>query len=1050
METATACDSYTWPLSGETYADSGTYNFETVNAAGCTHTTTLELTINVGTASTDSVTACGSYVWAVNDTTYTQSGTYTSTIGCDTYELVLTIVPTVTIVTQPSATAMCGAVGSTTNLTVAVLETDTVTYQWEYSEDNGTSWALIDADTASDIYTNYDTSVLTITVTTTAPLHHTQYRALLDNGVCDVLPSNAAVLGVYSLLNTAVSGAVKVCAGGSNTLTLAAGSIGDIQWKYWNPTTSLWIATGTTTYASSLGAINPANSITINNISQNVWYKAVLSNSVCQAIQTNLVNVTVSQPAVGGTITGGNISVCPGDNSTVLTLTNSAGTRVWQKSTNYDSNNPGAATWVNAGGAGLTFTAFNIGVTTWYRVVLSSNLCPTTYSTITVIQMGNSLAKKPISGETSVCSGTNSSIITLNAGSVGNVQWQSSTDNGTSWINEGNLITATTSFNDAIIYTAVNLTVTTLYRVVFSNGLCTPISTTPVTITVNPSVESGSLSGGNVSYCNSTNSTTLTLTNNNNTQIQWQKSSSASGPFTAITGITTTAYTIINLNTTTWYRVLVGTGSCALASDPVSITIVSGLIAGTITGPSSVCSGSSATLSLTGSLGDTIQWQSALNATGTFTNIDGATQSNYIITNAFAAMDKSYRVIVTNTCNNTTVTTAIKTIKVDPISVSGTITGGGVVALGGSGTLKVIGYVGKIQWEYSNDGNNFSNAPKASDIFSGIPFSTTSVTSTGASYLVTNIQGNVYFRARITSGTCNPVYTTTVYYIIMNNATVGNITPTSATICSGTGTTLELSEATGTITWEKSTNYTAITPTWVATTNHTTVMNTPNLTVSTAYRVKVVLGNSIVYSSLAYVNVIVKPIVKTIAKNSTTPSGSSALAAMCTSDASKVLTLGAGYSGSIQWQTSIISSTTDFTDINGASASSSYTIANPVPGANYFRVKLTNSCGVVAYTNAVSVYYKTCALLKETIATPFSAVVYPNPYNDNFQLKITSSSTIPLTIVIYDMTGRLIEKEQVTVQEINDQILGTQLPSGIYTVLISQDSVTQTLRVVKR
>jgi len=86
--TQSACDSYTWSVNGTTYTQSGTYT--SVN--GCA-TETLVLTITPSTNNTTTVSECDSYTWSVNGTTYTQSGTYTSVNGCATETLVLTITP---------------------------------------------------------------------------------------------------------------------------------------------------------------------------------------------------------------------------------------------------------------------------------------------------------------------------------------------------------------------------------------------------------------------------------------------------------------------------------------------------------------------------------------------------------------------------------------------------------------------------------------------------------------------------------------------------------------------------------------------------------------------------------------------------------------------------------------------------------------------------------------------------------------------------------------------------------------------------------------------
>ncbi|MBF6640308.1 T9SS type A sorting domain-containing protein, partial [Flavobacterium sp. J49] len=52
---------------------------------------TLNLTITPSTSNSTTASACDSYTWSVNGTTYTASGTYTSVVGCHTETLNLTI-----------------------------------------------------------------------------------------------------------------------------------------------------------------------------------------------------------------------------------------------------------------------------------------------------------------------------------------------------------------------------------------------------------------------------------------------------------------------------------------------------------------------------------------------------------------------------------------------------------------------------------------------------------------------------------------------------------------------------------------------------------------------------------------------------------------------------------------------------------------------------------------------------------------------------------------------------------------------------------------------
>jgi hypothetical protein len=511
----------------------------------------------------------------------------------------------------------------------------------------------------------------------------------------------------------------------------------------------------------------------------------------------------------------------------------------------------------------------------------------------------------------------------------------------------------------------------------------------------------------------------------------------------------------------TQYRVLITGGECGgtLTSNVALLNLLAPVKAGTITVATNACIGSDLTFTVSGYVGTSFQWQSSPISTtalpGVFTDIPGATGTSYTATNLQPSSNKSYRVVVTSgPCGNTTATSSTKTITVNPLSVAGAIAGGGTVCSPGSGTLKLAGYIGKIQWEYSTDGVNYSNAPTAT-VGSAPTFTTTSTSATGGTYLVSGITASTYFRAKVTSGACSSAYATPVHYTIGANAVGGTITAASTTLCSGTGTTLNLSGAVGTITWQKSTNWLTASPTWSSTSNHTTSYPTGNVTVSTAFRAMVTLGAcSTVYSNVATVSVTAKPVAKAVTANVTAPTGKTELTAMCTTDTSKVLTLGTGYIGFIQWQVSTTSSTTGFVDIVGASATT-YTVTSPAVGANYFRVKLGNACGLEVFSAAVAVYYTNCrtAGTEEVIAsvkTPFAVVAYPNPYSENFNLNLTTSSQDKVGIMVYDMIGKLLDQREVRPSDVSELQIGYNLPSGIYNVIVTQGTEVKALRVVKR
>ncbi|WP_341902465.1 T9SS type A sorting domain-containing protein [Fluviicola taffensis] len=120
---ATACSSYTWAQNSTTYTTSGAYTATIPNAAGCDSVITLNLTINSPSASSVSVAACDTYTWAQNGMTYVTSGAYTDTVlnavGCDSViTLNLTINhPTTATVNQVACQTYTWPINSTTYTT---------------------------------------------------------------------------------------------------------------------------------------------------------------------------------------------------------------------------------------------------------------------------------------------------------------------------------------------------------------------------------------------------------------------------------------------------------------------------------------------------------------------------------------------------------------------------------------------------------------------------------------------------------------------------------------------------------------------------------------------------------------------------------------------------------------------------------------------------------------------------------------------------------------------------------------------------------------------
>ena len=96
-EQIASCYTYTWPVTGLTYSQTGTFDTTFIGALGCDSTLILDLVINDSSSGSESVSACDSYLWPTNGINYFTSGSYVHVLpnqaNCDsTATLHLTIV----------------------------------------------------------------------------------------------------------------------------------------------------------------------------------------------------------------------------------------------------------------------------------------------------------------------------------------------------------------------------------------------------------------------------------------------------------------------------------------------------------------------------------------------------------------------------------------------------------------------------------------------------------------------------------------------------------------------------------------------------------------------------------------------------------------------------------------------------------------------------------------------------------------------------------------------------------------------------------------------
>lgn len=735
----------------------------------------------------------------------------------------------------------------------------------------------------TDIASNSVTLVVSNITTTT------YYRALVQSGVCSSAFSTIGSISIDGLsVGGIVSGSSSVCPGSNSTTFTLSGNNGAIQWQS---------STNNTTFTNILGAT--ASSYTATNLMTTTYFRATSTNNTCSTANSTTGTVAVNAVSVAGSINGNN-RVCSGTNSSIITLIGSNGNIQWQSST--DNN-----TFTNISGATTTnYIATNLTSTTYYRAMVQNATCSPVYSGVVVITVDAPSVGGTVSGSTTVCTGTNSTTLSL-SGFNGAIQWQSSTNNS-SYTDINGATSAT--------YTATNLTNSTFFRAVVTNGTCSSANSSLGVIRVSPLALAGNISGS-TTVCSGNNNTTLTL-NGASGAVQWQVSND-NAIFTNISGANSSTLVTNNLSSTTYYRVVVSNDVCpSVNSSTATISVDAIAVAGIINGATTVCSGTNnTTLTLNGAAG-TIQWQVSSDNT-TFNNISGANATNLVVSNLTAT--QYYRAVVSNgVCAS--VTSASATIAVDAVAVAGTISGATTVCSGTNNTtLTLNGASGSVQWQVSNNNYTFTNILGAN----------------ASTYVVSNLTATRYYRAVVSNGVCPSVISSSVT-IGVDSVTLAGTIIGATTVCSGTNATnLYVSGSVGSVQWQSSTDNTNFSNIVGA---NLTAYTAANLTATTYYRV--VVSNGVcpsVTSNPVTVNVDSKPISGAISGATT----------VCSGVNSTTLTLSGNSGSSIQWQASTNNNT--FTNISGAN-DTTYVASNLTANKYYRAVVLSGVCPSVA-TNSV-------------------------------------------------------------------------------------------------
>jgi hypothetical protein len=606
-------------------------------------------------------------------------------------------------------------------------------------------------------------------------------RYTISNAPCS--PSHSDVVLVFNPMSAGgnlTANNSNVCAGNNAGTLSVSGQMGNIiRWEVSEDDfNSLTIDPRTTP------------SLTFSNLTRSTSYRVVVKQGTCAEAVSNVVKITVNPMPVSANA-GNDVQLC-GDNVVLSGNDPMGSTGVWSLvSTPLNTPNPG----MTPSGRDLVVSGLRSGDYVFRWTI--SNSCGSTNDDV-VVSVSEGTQAGILGTDASVCSGSNTGVLSLSGHRGTVVRWEMSTNN---WATVMLNPTTATTFN----YN--NLTQTTSYRVVVRDGFCGELTSNEVRISVVTPVVSNA--GMNQTICGSR----ITL-NGNDPGVgnvgTWSQVSGApsmlsqSGRRLDVSGLVPGVYR---------YKWTISFGGvCPASESEVEVTVGTGSLGGEVTSNATVCGGTnSGTLNLINHQGNVLRWERSTNNWNTVIVLPFTTTTlsytNLTQTTRFRA------VVQANGCSAATSLEAV--IRVDQPGVAANA-GSDQVICGNTATVL---------------GNDPGTGIGTWRLVSGSPL--TVINGSGRLATVSNLQtGVTELEYEIDRGACGK--TSDRMLITVDERSNAGFMTGGGTFCNTASTTLTLTAYTGTIVrWESSTdNFVTVQPI-----SH----QLPNLTVSnvtrtTAYR----------------------------------------------------------------------------------------------------------------------------------------------------------------------------------------------------------------------
>ena len=490
-------------------------------ATPLTATTSTSGTLNWYLVATGGV---GSLTPPTIDTNAVGTNTYfvseTNNLGCESLRTAISVTiddipstPTVGTVTNPSCSSPTGSV--------------------ELSNLPAGNWTLTNI-TDGTIYSSNTSSYLASGLTPGT------YTFSVSNGTCESLATNSITINPVPVQSAPVVGTLvqPSCTTSTGSVTLT-----DL------PSTGNWTLTRV---SDNVSLTDSGTSRTIPGLPSGTHNYTVTNSEGCTSVAS--LNIVIdAQPTLPNAPIANAQSFLESDSATISDL---------------QISSSGSPVWYNQAVSGTQYaTNFPLVTGDYFAAQIdAASGCESENRTSVSVTVFPTSVGGSVSGTTTVCSGTNSTILTLSgqAGSI--IRWESSpvVDFLSGVVNVTNVNTT---------YTVVNTTSNLYYRAVLQSGSAPEEYSTPAFVEVTPVSNGGVLTATMSTICENNDGGILNLASEVGVITQWQESIDNGASWSTISN-TTNTYSVPVLTQTTIFRAEVQNGSCpSVFSNEVEIVV---------------------------------------------------------------------------------------------------------------------------------------------------------------------------------------------------------------------------------------------------------------------------------------------------------------------------------------------------------------------------------------------------------------------------------------------------------------------------------------------